>query len=162
MSTIYHIENEGKQPITANIKDRVFAIAVSEWNYNITGALLQGAIDTLKNCGANEDNIIVRHVPGSFELTYAAAAFLKNKTIDAVIVLGSVVRGDTPHFDYVCQGVTQGIAQLNAQGQIPVIFGVLTTDNMQQAEDRAGGSLGNKGSECAETAIKMLEFACSL
>ena len=161
MATAYHILHDNHEA-SLNAEGKKFAIVVSEWNSNITGALCEGAVATLLQNGVDEKDIIVKTVPGSFELTFGAAAFMNQGEVDAVIVLGSVVRGDTPHFDYVCQGVTQGIAHLNAEGDIPVIFGVLTTDNMEQAEERAGGKLGNKGSECAETAIKMINFACSL
>ena len=140
-----------------------FAIVVSEWNNNITFALRDGAIDALTKHGAKSENIQVLYVPGSFELTFASKYLQQLHKHDgnyAVIALGSVVRGGTPHFDYVCQGTTNGIAALNADADshIPVIFGLLTTDDMKQAEDRAGGSLGNKGVECAITAIKMLNF----
>lgn len=162
MATAFHILHDNHEASELNAKGKKFAIVVSEWNSNITEALCEGAVKTLLQHGAAEKDIIIKMVPGSFELTFGAAAFMKQGKVDAVIVLGSVVRGDTPHFDYVCQGVTLGIAQLNALGDIPVIFGVLTTDNMEQAEERAGGKLGNKGSECAETAIKMINFACSL
>ena len=101
-------------------------------------------------------------VPGSFELTYGSAQLIKSGKVDAVIALGCVVRGDTPHFDYVCMGATQGITYLNATSDIPVIYGLITTNNMQQAEERAGGKLGNKGDECAIDAIKMIDFACKL
>ncbi len=137
------------------------AIAVAEWNYNITGALLQGAVDALMEHGVREENIFVNHVPGTFELSYAAAAMMDwRHDLDAIIVIGCVVRGDTPHFDYICQGVSNGITELNVRGRIPVIFGVLTTNTMEQAEDRAGGKHGNKGVEAAITAIKMAHFAC--
>ncbi len=139
-----------------------FAIAVSQWNGNITGALLKGAVETLWEHGVKEDDIKVKSVPGSFELTYAAKRFMDYGGVDAVIALGCVIRGDTPHFDYVCMGVTQGIARLNAEGTIPVIYGLVTTNTLEQAEERAGGKLGNKGSECAVTAIKMVDFAWSL
>ena len=161
MATAFHIQNDSHET-KLNAEGRKFAIVVSEWNSNITSALCEGAVETLLQHGAKKEDIVVKTVPGSFELTFGAAAFMNQCEVDAVIVLGSVVRGETPHFDYVCQGVTQGIAQLNAEGDIPVIFGVLTTDNMEQALERAGGKLGNKGSECAETAIKMIDFACSL
>ena len=161
MATAYHILHDNHEA-SLNAEGKKFAIVVSEWNSNITGALCEGAVATLLQHGVDEKDIIVKTGPGSFELTFGAAAFMNQGEVDAVIVLGSVVRGDTPHFDYVCQGVTQGIARLNAEGDIPVIFGVLTTDNMEQAEERAGGKLGNKGSECAEAAIKMINFACSL
>ncbi|MCD8309630.1 MAG: 6,7-dimethyl-8-ribityllumazine synthase [Prevotellaceae bacterium] len=139
-----------------------FAIAVSRWNGNITGALLKGAVETLLEHGVKEADIKVKSVPGSFELTYAAKRFMDDGGVDAVIALGCVIRGDTPHFDYVCMGVTQGIARLNAEGTIPVIYGLVTTNTLEQAEERAGGKLGNKGSECAVTAIKMVDFAWSL
>ena len=161
MATAYHIQHDNHES-SLDAEGKRFAIVVSEWNSNITASLCEGAVATLLEHGVDEEDIIVKFVPGSFELTFGAAAFMNQGEVDAVIVLGSVIRGDTPHFDYVCQGVTQGIAQLNAEGDIPVIFGVLTTDNMEQAEERAGGKLGNKGCECAETAIKMINFACSL
>jgi 6,7-dimethyl-8-ribityllumazine synthase len=136
-----------------------FGIVVSEWNANITGKLMEGAINTLKKHGAKDDNILVEMVPGSFELTFGAARMMQSGLVEAVIAIGCVVRGDTPHFDYVCAGTTQGIAQLNAEGRIPVIYSLITTNTMQQAEDRAGGKLGNKGDEGAITAIKMVHFA---
>ncbi len=162
MATAYHNLSEYDFQSVPDASDMKFGIVVSEWNYNITGALLRGALDTLKKHGAREENILVRTVPGSFELTFGAAQMIKQTDVDAVIALGCVVRGDTPHFDYVCMGATQGIAQLNATGDVPVIYGLITTNNMQQAEDRAGGRLGNKGDECAVTAIKMIDFACTL
>lgn len=134
-------------------------IVVAEWNSHITGALLEGALSVFEKEGYPAEDIIVRHVPGSVELTYGAACLSNNYKLDAVIVIGCVIRGDTPHFDYVCQSVTQGVAGINAEGVVPVIFGVLTTENEQQALDRAGGCLGNKGAEAAETAIKMAEFS---
>lgn len=133
-----------------------YAIIVADWNAEITFALAQGAIDTLRKHGVDEDNIVVVHVPGTVELTYGAARIIDEYAdIDAVIVIGCVIQGDTPHFDYVCQSVTQGVATINAQGDVPVIFSVLTTLNQQQALDRAGGKLGNKGVEGAVTAIRM-------
>ena len=101
----------------------------------------------------------MKTVPGSFELIFGANQFIEYSNVDAVITIGCVVRGDTPHFDYVCMGSTNGIAQLNATGNVPVIYGLITTNTMEQAEDRAGGKLGNKGDECAITAIKMIDFA---
>lgn len=139
-----------------------FGIVVAEWNKNITEALLEGACNTLERHGVKAGNIVVTRVPGSFELTFAAKQLADHKEINAVIVLGCVVRGDTPHFDYVCDSVTQGITELNLMYDIPFIFGLLTTDNMQQAEDRAGGIHGNKGDECAISAIKMCDFVCKL
>lgn len=138
------------------------AVVTAEWNKNITEKLLEGACNTLEKHGVKAENILVARVPGTFELTFGAQQMAEAYNPDAVIVLGCVVRGDTPHFDYVCQGVTQGITHLNTLFGIPFIFGVLTTDNMQQAEDRAGGRYGNKGDEAAVTAIKMHDFACKL
>lgn len=135
-----------------------FGIVVSEWNPEITGALLEGAVNTLERHGAIPENIHVKIVPGSFELIYGAHQMVLNGGYDALIVLGSVIKGDTPHFDYICQGVTTGIARLNTTSEIPIIYGLLTTDNLQQALDRAGGKLGNKGDECAVDAIKMAKF----
>ncbi len=132
-----------------------FGIVVSDWNREITWALLDGAIGTLKKHGATDKSIIVKHVPGSFELTLGAQFLAEYDDLDAVICLGCVIQGETPHFDYICQGVTQGITQLNMEYNIPFIFGVLTTLNQQQAADRAGGKHGNKGDEAAVTAIKM-------
>ena len=137
-------------------------IVVSEWNSPVTEKLLEGACNTLEKHHVLADNIVVHRVPGSFELTFGAQQVAKYCDVDAVIILGCVVRGDTPHFDYVCEGVTQGITELNTIQDIPVIFGLLTTDNMQQAEDRAGGIHGNKGDEAAITAIKMIDFSCKL
>ena len=132
-----------------------YAIIVADWNSEITFAMLQGAIDTLLKHGVSEENIDVMHVPGTVELTFGAARIMREERINAVIVIGCVIQGDTPHFDYVCQSVTQGVALLNAQGKVPVIFSVLTVLNRQQALDRCGGALGNKGIEGAYTAIRM-------
>lgn len=138
------------------LKHQRYAIIVADWNAEITYALAQGALDTLEKHGVDEDNIVVLHVPGTVELTYAAARVIgEYADMDAVIVIGCVIQGDTPHFDYVCQSVTQGVTILNAQGNVPVVFSVLTTLNKQQALDRAGGRLGNKGVEGAVTAIHM-------
>jgi 6,7-dimethyl-8-ribityllumazine synthase len=132
-----------------------FGIVVSEWNHEITDALLKGAVDTLKKYGVAENDIVINHVPGSFELPLGAQFIAEYDDVDGVICLGCVIQGETPHFTYICQGVTQGITQLNLEYNIPFIFGVLTVDNHKQAEDRAGGRLGNKGDEAAVTAIKM-------
>jgi 6,7-dimethyl-8-ribityllumazine synthase len=162
MATAYH--NLSKYDINSvpDASNMRFGIIVSEWNENITAALLHGAEETLKRHGAKPENIITYTVPGSFELIYGSSKFIQTGMVDAVIALGCVVRGDTPHFDYVCAGTTQGISELNALGNIPVIFGLITTDTMQQAEDRAGGIHGNKGDECAITAIKMVDLAKKL
>lgn len=137
-------------------------IVVAEWNKTITEKLLEGACNTLERHGVMEKNIVVGRVPGSVELVFGAKLLAESKELDAIIILGCVVKGDTPHFDYVCDSVTQGITELNLMYDIPFIFGLLTTDNMQQAEDRAGGKYGNKGDEAAITAIKMIDFSCRL
>ncbi|MCD7977727.1 MAG: 6,7-dimethyl-8-ribityllumazine synthase [Tannerellaceae bacterium] len=133
-----------------------FGIVVAEWNKEITEKLLEGACNTLERHGAKTENIIISRVPGSFELVYGAKKMAEMKDLHAIIILGCVIRGDTPHFDYVCSGVTQGVTQLNLMYNIPFIFGLLTNDTMQQSIDRAGGIHGNKGDEAAVTAIKMV------
>ena len=135
--------------------DMRFGIVVSDWNNEITWSLLEGAVNTLKKHGVLNDNIVLKHVPGSFELPLGAQFIAEYDDVDGVICLGCVIQGETPHFTYVCQGVTQGIASLNLEYNIPFIFGVLTCDTRQQAIDRAGGKHGNKGDEAAITAIKM-------
>jgi len=135
--------------------DMKFGIVVSEWNIEITGSLLEGAIKTLNLHGAREENIEIRWVPGSFELTLGGQFFAEYRDVDAVLCLGCVIQGETRHFDFICQGVSYGITDLNLNNNIPFIFGVLTTENQQQAVDRSGGKHGNKGDEAAITAIKM-------
>ena len=132
-----------------------FGIVVADWNRDITNALLEGAVKTLKKQGVTDEDINIKHVPGTFELTLGAQFMAEYDDLDAVICLGCVIQGETPHFTYICQGVTQGITQLNMEYNIPFIFGVLTTNDLQQASDRAGGRLGNKGDEAAITAIRM-------
>jgi 6,7-dimethyl-8-ribityllumazine synthase len=148
----------GKVNSEVNLSKKNFAIVVAEWNEEITEALYEGAVSSLLENGARKENIIRKNVPGSFELSLGALWMAEEKKIDAVICLGCVVQGDTPHFDYICQSVAYGITQAGLKTKKPVIFGVLTTLNRQQALDRAGGKLGNKGEEAALTAIKMLNF----
>lgn len=162
MATRFHNLSDYDPASVPNAGGMRFGIVVSEWNDAITGALLEGAYNTLTRNGADEKDITVLTVPGSFELVFGAAQLVKSGKVDAVIAIGCVVRGDTPHFDYICQGATQGLAELNARGDVPVIYGLLTCNEMQQAEDRAGGRLGNKGDECAVTAIKMVDYARKL
>jgi 6,7-dimethyl-8-ribityllumazine synthase len=140
-------------PSADNMK---FGIVVAEWNYKITGILAKGALDTLVKHGASEENIIIKHVPGSFELTLGGQFFAEYTDVDAIILLGCVIQGETPHFNYICQSVAEGATHLNLNFNIPVIFGILTTLTEQQAIDRAGGKFGNKGNEAAVTAIKMV------
>lgn len=132
------------------------AIVVSEWNPEITEALYQGAHDTMAKFGCADSDIVKRYVPGSFELTLGAQLMAERNEFDAVICLGCVIQGETRHFDFICDAVANGITDLNLKFNIPVIFGVLTPDTMQQALDRAGGKHGNKGDEAAITAIKMI------
>ena len=141
-----------------NPRQMRFGIVVSEWNESITNALLQGAVKTLQKHGVTDENIVLLHVPGSFELTFGARVLAEKEELDAVICLGCIIRGETPHFDYISQGVTHGITELNLDYEIPFVFGVLTTDNQEQATDRAGGKHGNKGDEAAITAIKMVHL----
>ena len=135
-----------------------FALVVSEWNAHITDALAQGAHDTLVLLGVKPEDIEDFTVPGSFELIHGCKVVAASLEYDAVIAIGSVIRGDTAHFDFVCQGVTHGTAELNAHGKTPVIFCVLTDDTEQQSLDRCGGKLGNKGDEAAVAAVKMAQF----
>lgn len=139
-----------------------FGIVWAEWNHNITNALMMGASDTLKQYGAKEESIIVRTVPGAFELTLGAQYLAEFTDVQAIICIGCVIQGDTKHFDFICDAVAKGITDLNIKHNLPVIFGVLTPNTMEQAEDRAGGKHGNKGDEAAVTAIKMLGLRNSL
>ena len=132
-------------------------LVVSEWNNNITGSLLDGALKTLLKNGVREEDITIERVPGSFELIYGSNRLVK-QGYDAVIAIGCVIRGDTPHFDYICEGTTYGLSHLNATQPVPVIYGLITTNDMDQALERCGGKLGNKGDECAITALKMSAF----
>ena len=132
-----------------------FGIVVSEWNSEITHNLKKAAIETLLDCGAKEEHIISWNVPGSFELVYGCKKMIETQSLDAVIAIGNVIQGETKHFDFVCEGVTQGIIDLNVAYDTPVIFCVLTDHALQQSIDRSGGKLGNKGVECAIAAIKM-------
>lgn len=157
MATINHNLSDYDINSVPNATGMKIGIVVSEWNENITAALLEGAKQTLMKSGVFPEDITVMTVPGSFELIYGAAQMVKTG-VDAVIAIGCVIRGETPHDRYICQGVTNGLAHLNAVQDVPVIYGLITTLDMQQAEDRAGGTMGNKGDECAVTAIKMVDF----
>ena len=137
-----------------NARDFRFGIVVSQWNASITEALFSGAYTTLIEQGVPEENILKYDVPGSFELIYASKKMQQQK-VDAVIAIGSVIQGETKHFDFVCEAVSQGIKDLNVLHDIPVIFCVLTDNTMQQAIDRSGGKHGNKGVEAAVAAIQM-------
>ncbi len=151
LKNLSHISGE-----VPSAKGMRFGIVVSEWNEAITFALRDAAINTLLKQGAVESDMDVRYVPGSFELVLGAQLMAECQKFDAIICLGCVIQGETRHFDFICQGVTQGIMQLNTLYKIPFIFGLLTTQNLEQAQDRAGGKHGNKGDEAAVTAIKMV------
>ena len=138
-----------------NAKNLRFGIVVSEWNNEITEALFTGAQLALLDCGAIEENIVRWNVPGSFELTFGCKKLAKTLKVDVIIAIGSVIQGETKHFDFVCNAAAQGIKDLNVQLNIPVIFCVLTDNTLQQAKDRSGGKHGNKGTEAAIAAIKM-------
>lgn len=146
----------GRVKSNVNLSKKKFAIVVAEWNEEITEALYEGALHSLIQHGVKKSNIIRKNVPGSFELTLGALREARKKNIDAVICLGCVIQGDTPHFDYICQAVAYGITEVTIKTEKPIIFGVLTTLNKKQAEERAGGKLGNKGEEAAITAIRIL------
>jgi 6,7-dimethyl-8-ribityllumazine synthase len=137
-------------------KDFKFGVVYSEWNYEVTNALKEGAVKTLLANGAKQENILIKTVPGSFELTLGAQYLAEFTEVDAIICLGCVIQGETRHFDFICDAVAKGITDLNIKYNQPFIFGVLTPENQQQALDRAGGKHGNKGDEAAVTAIKML------
>ena len=146
-----------------NAKNFRFGIVVSNWNPEVTNGMFQGAFDTILDCGGIKENIVRWDVPGSFELIYGCKKMTQSyDMLDAVIAIGSVVEGQTKHFDFVCQGVSQGIKDLNIQGDIPVIFCVLTDNTMQQAIDRSGGAHGNKGVEAAVGLLNMLALRQTL
>ncbi|WP_085993197.1 6,7-dimethyl-8-ribityllumazine synthase [Oceanobacillus senegalensis] len=135
--------------------DLRIGIVVARFNEFITNKLLDGAIDSLKRHGVNEENIDVAWIPGAFEIPLIAGKMADNSKYDAVITLGTVIRGSTPHFDYVCNEAAKGVANASVKSGKPVIFGVLTTETIEQAIERAGTKAGNKGSEAAVTAIEM-------
>ncbi|MFV5703726.1 6,7-dimethyl-8-ribityllumazine synthase [Flavobacterium sp. XS2P12] len=155
MATVNKNLSEYDKNSIPNAKDFRFGIVVSEWNDSITEGLYKGAIEALLENQVPAQHIIRWNVPGSFELIYGSKKMLQTQNVDAVIAIGCVIQGQTKHFDFVCEGVTQGIKDLNVQTDIPVIFCVLTDNTMQQSIDRSGGIHGNKGTEAAIAAIKM-------
>ena len=157
MATKNNNLSDYKKDTLPNVSNLKFGIVVSQWNKEITDGLFNGAYSTLIDCGVLEENIKKLEVPGSFELIFGTK-ILSRKDVDAIICLGSVIQGETKHFDYVCQGVTNGIKDLNISLGIPVIFGVLTDNTINQAINRSGGKHGNKGVEAAITAIKMADL----
>ena len=158
MATANKNLSEYKTDHLPDIINKKFAIVISEWNDEITNALGSAAYSTLIRHGAQEANVVVKYVPGTYELSLGGQWMASQESIDAVICLGCVIQGETPHFDYICQSVAQGIKDVSLKYNKPVIFGVLTTLDMAQAKDRAGGKHGNKGDEAAITAVKLLGF----
>jgi 6,7-dimethyl-8-ribityllumazine synthase len=158
MATVNKNLSEYDKNTIPDAKDFRFGIVVSEWNENITSGLYKGAIEALLENSVPQENIVSWNVPGSFELVYAAKKMIATQNLDAVIAIGSVIQGETKHFDFVCEAVSQGIKDLNVLTDVPVIFCVLTDNTMQQAIDRSGGIHGNKGTEAAIVAIKMAEI----
>lgn len=155
MATIHKNLSSYHKKEIPNAKNIRFGIVVSQWNPTITEKLYQGAVDALLDCGAKRKYITKWQVPGSFELVFGCKQMIQSQNIDVVIAIGSVIRGETQHFDFVCSATAQGIQDLNLQTEVPVIFCVLTDNNLQQAIDRSGGEHGNKGTEAAIAAIKM-------
>lgn len=149
-------------PELANTSDFRIAIAVAQWNEIVTKTLLEGAVDELKRFGVPDDNITVIHCSGSFELPFVANQCAQSGRYDAIIALGALIRGETPHFDYIAGAVTSGIQQINLRSDIPCIFGILTTDTIDQALDRAGLKAGNKGRDVARAALEMASIARQL
>jgi 6,7-dimethyl-8-ribityllumazine synthase len=155
MSTFSFLENNSDNvPDASSMR---FGIVVTEWNKHITDTMLKSALETLVEYGVQENSITIRRVPGSFELIYGCSQLAQHGYIDAIIALGCVIKGDTPHFDYICEGTTEGLVRLNATGKIPVINGILTVNTEEQAIDRAWRTM-DKGREFAITAIKMVDF----
>ncbi|MDE6493724.1 MAG: 6,7-dimethyl-8-ribityllumazine synthase, partial [Bacteroidales bacterium] len=157
MATLNRISDQPLNSFSLN-PDHRFVVLVAEWNTSVTHALRDGCVQTLRNAGVAQDHIRVVSVPGSFELSSAAAAFAARPDTDAVICLGCVIQGETRHFDFICQAVADGLTEVGIRYLKPTIFGVLTTNTLAQAEERAGGKLGNKGSEAAEAALQMLHI----
>jgi|SRR5690606_8353047 len=141
---------------SGDCSDYLIGIVVSEWNYEITGNLLEGAKATLKKYGVSDDNVVVYHVPGTFELPLGCQNIISQNNLDGVIAIGSVIQGETRHFDFVCEGATQGIMNVMLVTSTPISFCVLTDNTKQQALDRSGGKHGNKGDECAVACLKMI------
>lgn len=158
MATIHNNLSEYDVNKVPNASEMKIGIAVAEWNHEITNGLLQGAIETLKKHGVTENNLIVEPVPGSYELPLAAQWIIESKNVDAVICLGSVIRGETEHFTFVCEAVGQGCKDVSLKTGKAVVFGVLTDNNIEQSRARSGGIHGNKGDEAAITAIKMVDL----
>lgn len=162
MSTELRSSDRGAAVKLPHVPGLKVGVVAAEWNAEVTDALLKGVTDRLASLGYPADAVETHRVPGTVELTFGASQLARTGRFSAVIMIGCVIRGGTPHFDYVCDNATQGCAYLNATGNVPVIFCVLTTENQQQALDRAGGALGNKGTEAADAAVQMAAFKQSL
>lgn len=158
MATVNKNLSQYDKNTVPNAKDFRFGIVVSEWNGDITSGLYKGAIEALIDNGAVQENIVSWDVPGSFELIYGCKKMIETQNVDTVIAIGSVIQGETKHFDFVCEAVAQGIKDLNVLTDIPVIFCVLTDNTLQQAIDRSGGTHGNKGTEAGIVAIRMAQL----
>lgn len=162
MSTILNTNGaELEIPAVCNPETFNVDIITAKWNPEITHALRDAAVETILKGGARRENVRLHDVPGTVELVNAAGVLARRRP-DAVIIIGCVIRGDTPHFDYVCQQAAQGAAIINARGETPLIFGVITVNTLEQAQQRAGGILGNKGAEAAVAAIEMANFHASI
>jgi len=160
-TSIKNLSDYDKKNIS-NGADYKIGIVVSDWNETITGKLMEGALETFKENGVCEENILIKTVPGAFELPLGAQSLLEFNKLDGVIAIGTVIQGETKHFDYVCSGATQGIMTVMLNYNTPISFCVLTDNNMQQSIDRAGGKHGNKGIECAVSLLKMIQLQRSL
>jgi len=152
-----NLSDQNAQNLT-NVSEKKFGIVVAQWNDEITESLFSGALDTLIKFGASKDNIIRKNVPGSYELSLGAQWMAQEEEIDAVICLGCVIQGETPHFNFICHSVAQGLKDVALKYNKTVVFGILTVNTFKQALERAGGKHGNKGDEAAMTALKMLGF----
>ena len=162
MATSIKNLSEYDKNIISNGADYKIGIVVSEWNDQITGALLEGAVQTLKNHGVQDKHLTTVHVPGAFELPIGAQSLLEHQKFDGILTIGAVIQGETKHFDFVCNGATQGIMQVMLNYNTPISFCVLTDNNIQQSIDRSGGKHGNKGIECAVSLLKMIQLQRSL
>jgi 6,7-dimethyl-8-ribityllumazine synthase len=161
MATEFKNLSEYNKDFVPNGADFKVGIVVSEWNENVTLNLLKGAKEALIENGVPEDHIVVKFVPGAFELPLGAQFMLENTFVDGVVAIGSVVQGETKHFDFVCDGATHGIMNVGLKYNKPVIYCLLTDNTMQQAIDRSGGKHGNKGVECAIACMKMIQLSRS-
>lgn len=158
MATIHRNLSEYNKEFIPNGADFKVGIVVSEWNEKITLNLLKGAKEAILDSGVKEENIIIRFVPGAFELPLGAQMMAENTDVDGIVTIGVVIQGETKHFDFVCEGATQGIKDVNLKYNLPVSFCVLTDNDIQQSIDRSGGKHGNKGIECAIACLKMIEL----